>query len=142
MGTRRSNIKLDYDQRADFETAIGSFNDDLQVEIDVEKGEAVKLDMFASAEFSTFTQTISNVLFFGILSGTDIDASPLAIERLLISDAQVSFFDGTLNISWIVEPPASGPKTYTFTINAIGTGNQINVTSAGLNAIAFRTNQQ
>jgi hypothetical protein len=140
MGIRRAAIKLDFDQTAEFTTDIGSASEELQVEVDVEAGEAVKLDMFVSAEVRTLTEVLSNVLLIGLLTGTDIDDPPLAVERIFIpAAAGLSIWDGSLSMSWIVEPPTPGTKTYTFNIDAIGTGNQITFNARGLNAMAFKT---
>ncbi|SDH69171.1 hypothetical protein SAMN05192534_10994 [Alteribacillus persepolensis] len=143
MGTRRSFIKTDYDQRTTFDTGISLFSQDLEVELDVEEGEAVKLDMFASTEIRAFTQVVSNAIFLGMLFGPDIGTPPLVVERVFIPPAaQLSTWDASLNISWIVEPTTPGTKTYTFTIMALAPENFITVNARGLNAIAFQTNQQ
>ncbi|MFB4162317.1 hypothetical protein ACE1TI_00475 [Alteribacillus sp. JSM 102045] len=143
MGTRRSFIKTDYDQRTNFPTEVDMFNESLQVELDVEEGEAVKLDMFASAEIRSFNQVVSDAVLFGTLFGSDIDIPPVALERILIpTAAQLGIWSGSLNISWIVEPPTPGTKTYTFSIMALAPENFITVSTRGLNAIAFKTNQQ
>ncbi|WP_158738697.1 hypothetical protein [Alteribacillus sp. YIM 98480] len=143
MGTRRNFIKTDYDQRTDFPTAVSLFNERLQVELDVEEEEAVKLDMFASAEIRSLTQPITDIFLFGQLSGSDVGAPPLAQERLIIpASTQINVWDGAISLSWIVEPPTPGTKTFNFDISARGEGNLISISPRGLNAIAFKTNQQ